>query len=46
MTDTGIPVPRPAEPYRIREDGVKLYLYKSPNNVFMIQHPTGIRRSP
>lgn len=42
MTDTGIPVPRPSEPYKIREDGVKLYLYKSQNNVFIIQHPTGI----
>lgn len=41
MTDTGVPAPRPAEPYRVRDDGVKLYLYKSDKNVMIIQHPTG-----
>lgn len=41
MADTGIIIPRPDKEYMIREDGVKLYQYKSENGVKIIQHPSG-----
>lgn len=40
MADTGIPIPRPDEPYLVRADGVKLYRYANDNGMKVIQHPS------